>query len=264
MTKKMISGAAVCVSGSGNDGGGAEKTAADRKAEVPAGGVVSESAGVSDQLTEELKAMVPDRDYSEFTVGFCGMTLNNEYHIIVANAVQQSCKALGMKVEIQAGSQHQSVEEQLTIIENYISQGVDGIILVPAASEGLVSALQECKNADIPVINLDTKLDDATIETLGEEIPFYGTDNYKGGQLVGRDGVAELYPDGCKTAILRGGSGSDQRMTTDTTAFLDKAGGRSWKSWRSSTRTWETDKGYTAIQNAIQANPDLEVIYCEN
>ena len=27
---------------------------------------------------------------------------------------------------------------------------------------------------------------------------------------------------------------------------------------------WETDKGYTAIQNAIQANPDLEVIYCEN
>ena len=260
MTKKMIS-ALLCVSlaaamtaGCGKDSGGQESGSSG-------GGVVSESAGVSDQLTEELKAMVPDQDYSEFTVGFCGMTLNNEYHIIVANAVQQSCKALGMKVEIQAGSQHQSVEEQLTIIENYISQGVDGIILVPAASEGLVSALQECKNADIPVINLDTKLDDATIETLGEEIPFYGTDNYKGGQLVGEE-VAELYPDGCKTAILRGVQGQtndDDRYN----GFLDKAGDVV-EIVAEQHADWETDKGYTAIQNAIQANPDLEVIYCEN
>lgn len=27
---------------------------------------------------------------------------------------------------------------------------------------------------------------------------------------------------------------------------------------------WETDQGYTAIQNIIQANKDLQVIYCEN
>src|SRR5699024_4035254 len=121
--------------------------------------------------------------------------------------------------------------------------------------------LQECKNADIPVINLDTKLDDATIETLGEEIPFYGTDNYKGGQLVGEE-VAELYPDGCKTAILRGVQGQtndDDRYN----GFLDKAGDVV-EIVAEQHADWETDKGYTAIQNAIQANPDLEVIYCEN
>ena len=185
-------------------------------------GAVNEDAEASDALTEELKAMVPDQDYSDFTVGFCGMTLNNEYHIIVANAVQQSCKALGINVEIQAGSEHASVEEQLTIIENYISQGVDGIILVPAASEGLISALQACQEADIPVINLDTQLDKNTLDTLGETIPFYGTDNYVGGQMVGEE-VAELYPDGCKTAILRGVQG----QTNDDDRYncsLDKAG----------------------------------------
>ena len=64
MTKKMIS-ALLCVSlaaamtaGCGKDSGGQESGSSG-------GGVlVSESAGVSDQLTEELKAMVPDRDYS--------------------------------------------------------------------------------------------------------------------------------------------------------------------------------------------------------
>nr|WP_106790523.1 sugar ABC transporter substrate-binding protein [Massilistercora timonensis] len=224
-------------------------------------GTVNEDAEASDALTEELKAMVPDQDYSDFTVGFCGMTLNNEYHIIVANAVQQSCKALGINVEIQAGSEHASVEEQLTIIENYISQGVDGIILVPAASEGLISALQACQEADIPVINLDTQLDKNTLDTLGETIPFYGTDNYVGGQMVGEE-VAELYPDGCKTAILRGVQGQtndDDRYN----GFLDKAGDVV-DLVAEQHANWETDEGYTAVQNIIQANPDLEVVYCEN
>ncbi len=261
MKKKIISallctaliGTMIAGCGSGNGGGSGTSDNAN--------GVVDETAAVSEKLVEELKAAVPDQDYSDFTVGFCGMTLNNEYHIIVANAVQQSCKALGMKVEIQAGSEHQSVEEQLTIIENYISQGVDGIILVPAASEGLISALQECKDAGIPVINLDTKLDDNTIETLGEEIPFYGTDNYVGGQMVGEK-VAEMYPDGCKTAILRGVQGQtndDDRYN----GFLDKAGDVV-DLVAEQHANWETNLGYTTVQNIIQANPDLQVIYCEN
>ena len=148
MKKKLVS-TLLCVAmlgtmiaGCGSDGSKADSNSSDAA-------VVDESSEVSDKLAEEIKAQVPDKEYSEYTIGFCGMTLNNEYHIIVANSVAQSGKALGMKVEIQAGAEHQSVEEQLTIIENFVSQGVDGIILVPAASEGLISALQECKDAGI-------------------------------------------------------------------------------------------------------------------
>lgn len=246
----MVATMAVgCGSGAKNSGSSNNDKVADATTEV------------SDALVEEMKSMVPDGDYSKYTIGFCGMTLNNEYHIIVANAVQQACNALGIKCEIQAGSQHASVEEQLTIIENYVSQGVDGIILVPAASEGLISALQECESANIPVINLDTKLDDSTLKTLGKDIPFYGTDNYVGGQLVGEE-VAQMYPDGCKTAILRGVQGQtndDDRYN----GFLDKAGDVV-DLVAEQHANWETDQGYTAIQNIIQANKDLQVIYCEN
>ncbi|MEA4854487.1 MAG: sugar ABC transporter substrate-binding protein [Christensenella sp.] len=239
-----------------------ESAAKESAAETTGGTETKDAAveGVSAALVEEIKSKVPDKDYSGYTIGFCGMTLNNEYHIMVANAVSQACKALGMNVEIQAGSQHQSVAEQLTIIENYISQGVDGIILVPAASDGLISALQECQKANIPVINLDTQLDDNTLTTLGTEIPFYGTDNYVGGQLVGEK-VAEMYPNGCKVAILRGVQG----QTNDEDrykGFLDKAGKVDLVAEQHA--DWETDKGYTAVQNIIQSNPDLEVVYCEN
>lgn len=215
---------------------------------------------VSQELIDEITSQIPDADYSDKTIGFVGMTLNNEYHIILANAVQKSAQAAGIDVKIQAGSEHASVEEQLDIIENYIEEGVDGIILVPASSEGLIAALQEAKKAGIPVINLDTKLSDETLETLGQDIPFYGTDNYKGGQLTG-ELFAETYPDGAKVAILRGVEGQtndDDRYN----GFLDKAGNVTLVAEQHA--NWETDEAYTAVQNIINANPDLEAIYAEN
>lgn len=229
-------------------------------AEDVAEDVADAAEGAVNDLAEEIKAAVPEGDYSGKTIGFCGMTLNNEYHIILANAVKKAGEALGMKVEVQAGAVHQSVDEQLKIIENFINTQVDGIILVPAASQGLISALQECKDANIPVINLDTQLDQATRDALEMNIPFYGTDNYVGGQLVG-EMVADMYPDGCKVAILRGVQGQtndDDRYN----GFLDKAGNVDLVFEQHA--DWETDKGYTAIQNCLQSNDDLEVIYCEN
>ncbi|MDO4478398.1 MAG: sugar ABC transporter substrate-binding protein [Lachnospiraceae bacterium] len=222
---------------------------------------VVETTSDSSDLATEIAAAIPEGDYSQFTVGFCGMTLNNEYHIIVANAVKKSCEAIGMGVEVQAGAEHASVEEQLVIIENYIAEGVDGIILVPASSQGLISALMDCEAAGIPVINLDTQLDEATRGALESEIPFYGTDNYVGGSMVG-ELFAEKYPDGAKVAILRGVSGQtndDDRYN----GFLSTAGD-GVEIVAEQHCDWETDKAYTCITNVLNANPDLEVIYCEN
>lgn len=215
---------------------------------------------VSEELVKEIKSQIPDADYGDKTIGFVGMTLNNEYHIILANSVKKSAEAAGINVKIQAGSEHASTEEQLKIIENYIQEGVDGIILVPASSEGLTSALQEAKKANIPVINLDTKLSEKTLKDLDETIPFYGTDNYKGGQKTG-EFFAEQYPDGAKIAVLRGVEGQtndDDRYN----GFLDKAGNVTIVGEQHA--NWETDKAYTAVQNIIHANPDLEAVYAEN
>ena len=221
---------------------------------------VNTPAKNAEEFAKQIKDSVPEGDYSKLTIGFCGMTLNNEYHIILANAVKTACENLGLKVEIQAGAEHASVDEQLTIIENFISQGVNGIILVPAASQGLISALQDCKDAGIPVINLDTQLDKTTLSTLGEEIPFYGTDNYVGGQMVG-EFFKEMYPDGGKVAILRGVQG----QTNDEDrykGFLNTAGNIDLVFEQHA--NWETDQAYTAIQNCLTSNKDLAAIYCEN
>lgn len=208
-----------------------------------------------------LAEAAPVKDVKDLYLGFVGMTLNNEFHIVLANAAQKEADKLGVKIEVQAGATHASSDTQLAIVENYISQGVDGILLVPSSSEGLVAAIQACAEANIPIINLDTKLTDDVLAEAGMDIPFFGTNNYNGAKLAGEWVVANM-PQGVVTAILTGIDG--QTNAADRyNGFIDAAGDHI-KLVATQTANWEVDQGYTAAQNIIQANPDLQLIVCGN
>ena len=210
-------------------------------------------------LAEEQSTEYPD--YSDMFIGFVGMTLNNEFHIVLANAAQQEAEKYGIQIEVQAGATHASSATQLAIVENYISQGVDGILLVPSSSEGLVAAIQACAEANIPIVNLDTKLTADVLAEAGMDIPYFGTNNYNGAKLAGEWVVANM-PEGVVTAILTGIDG--QTNAADRyNGFVDAAGDHI-KLVATQTANWEVDQGYTAAQNIIQANPDLQLIVCGN
>ena len=202
-------------------------------------------------------------DYSDKVIGFCGMTMNNEYHIVVANAAKAEADAKGVQILIQAGSEHASVEEQIAILENYISQEVDGIILVPTSSDGLYNPLKECKELGIPVIVLDTDVSEQIQEDLEWDLPYYGTNNFDGAKLAG-EWVAENYPEGTKTAILKGVEGQTNAVDRYE-GFLEGVGGAEYLDIvAEQTANWEVDQAHTAVENILTANPDLELIFCCN
>lgn len=197
----------------------------------------------------------------EVFIGFVGMTLNNEFHVILANAAKQRGEELGVRVEVQAGATHASSDTQLAIVETYIAAGADGILLVPSSSEGLLAAIQACAEAKIPIINLDTQLTDEVLAEAGMDIPFYGTDNYQGAKLAG-EWVVENLPEGIVTAILTGIEGHTNAADRFN-GFVDAAGSHI-KLVATQTANWEVDQGYTAAQNIIMGNPDLQLIVCGN
>jgi len=216
---------------------------------------------LSVSLSSVLASGSQEVDNDAKTIGFVGMTMNNEYHITLANGAVVEGKKLGVKVEVQAGDQHSSAAQQLTIIENMIANGVDGILLVPSSSDGLESALKQCKEANIPVINLDTKLTQKVIDDVGIAVPFYGTNNYQGAKMAG-EYVANHFPKGTKTAILKGIEG--QTNAADRyNGFIDGAK-NTIKVVAEQTANWEVDQGYTVTQNIISSNPDVELFFCSN
>lgn len=69
-------------------------------------------------------------------------------------------------------------EQQIQVVEGFISQGVDGIVLAPLDDRALVRPVEEARQAGIPTVIIDSALHSDEI------VSFVATDNYRGGELA--------------------------------------------------------------------------------
>jgi ribose transport system substrate-binding protein len=97
-------------------------------------------------------------------------------------------------------------EQQIQVVEGFISQGVNGIVLAPLDNKALVRPVEEAKKAGIPTTIIDSGLDSDQI------VSFAATDNRKGGNLAA-ERLGELLGGKGKVIMLRYLEGS--ASTTD-------------------------------------------------
>lgn len=104
----------------------------------------------------------------------------------------------GMKVDIiwKAPLREQDREEQTQVVEGFISQRVDGIVLAPTDSRALVRPVEEAGSAGIPTVVVDSALDSQKI------VSFVASDNFQGGVLAA-DEIGRLLNGKGKVALLR-------------------------------------------------------------
>lgn len=69
-------------------------------------------------------------------------------------------------------------EQQIQVVEGFLSQGVNGVVLAPLDASALVRPVQEAKQAGIPTVIIDSALASEDI------VSFVSTDNEKGGALA--------------------------------------------------------------------------------
>ena len=97
-------------------------------------------------------------------------------------------------------------EQQIQVVEGFISQGVNGIVLAPLDSKALIRPVEEAKKAGIPTAIIDSALESDQITS------FAATDNKKGGNLAA-ERLGELLGGKGKVIMLRYLEGS--ASTTD-------------------------------------------------
>jgi ribose transport system substrate-binding protein len=105
-------------------------------------------------------------------------------------------------------------EQQVQVVEGFLSQGVDGIVLAPLDDRALVRPVLEARRAGIPTVIFDSDL------ASDEIVSFVATDNYKGGQLAG-DRMGQLLGNKGKVLLLRYQEGSAS-TTARENGFLDR------------------------------------------
>ena len=95
-------------------------------------------------------------------------------------------------------------EQQVSLVQNFITSGVDAIVLAPLDENALLAPVRQAMKANIPVVIIDSGL----AGTAGEDfISFVATDNLKGGSLAGHH-LAKLLPNGGRVLLLRYAEGS--------------------------------------------------------
>jgi ribose transport system substrate-binding protein len=72
-------------------------------------------------------------------------------------------------------------EQQVEVVEGFISQGVSGLVLAPLDSSALLRPVEEAKSAGIPTVIFDSALADTS-----KQVSYVSTDNGRGGHLAGK------------------------------------------------------------------------------
>ena len=117
---------------------------------------------------------------------------------------ERAAKELG-NVEIlwKAPTRGDDPNEQINIVQNFITLGVDGICLAPIDSRSLVDVVRSAKSAGIPTVIIDSGLEDPSAT-----VSFVATDNKNGGSLAARELGKRLNGQG-NVILLRYNPGSE-------------------------------------------------------
>lgn len=116
---------------------------------------------------------------------------------------EKEANAAGKNVEVtwDAPTKDGDRDAQITLVQNYVNQHVDGIILCPIDDKALVAPVELAKRAGIPVVIGDSALASPDIAS------FVRTDSFKGGQMAG-DELARVLGDKGNVILLRFNAGS--------------------------------------------------------
>jgi ribose transport system permease protein len=198
------------------------------------------------------------------TVAFVPKALNSPFWADMERAARAEADALGVRLIALAAERETDVERQYQIIENLIQQRVDAILLSPSGSKELVPAIRKANDAQIPVLVVDTRIDQEAAESVGAHtLTYIGSDNFEGGAVAGRYLATVLEGRG-QVAIIEGISGHE---TADQRRLGFEAGIEAFPGVRvvaSQTANWERARAYTVAENLLQAHPELDGIFAAN
>jgi ribose transport system substrate-binding protein len=195
------------------------------------------------------------------TVALVLKTLNHPYFVDMRRGAQEAADRLGVTLQVQAAEREIDVEKQMQIVENLIQTGIQALAITPSGSREIVSALVKARDAKVPIIVVDTRVDAKAAADAGVRTEtFVGSDNYDGGRIAG-DYLVKATGGKAHVAILEGIPGhetGDSRLR----GFRDAVKGAPGVAIvASQPANWERDQGFNVFQNMLQAHPDIDALF---
>lgn len=202
-------------------------------------------------------------------IGLITKTETNPFFVKMKEGAQQAAQAKGARLLTGAGKTDGDNAGQVTALENMVNAGAKTILITPSDSKAILPAIQKARAKGVQVIALDSPTDPVD----GTDALF-ATDNYKAGVVIGEYAKAAFAGKPVKIATLDlfpGHPVGAQRHNGFLKGFgLTAPDAKSSELGKAPEVVCMADsygdqaKGQTAMENCLQKNPDINLVYTIN
>lgn len=199
-----------------------------------------------------------NRGRQETTIALVTKAMDSEFWLTVADGARAAAAARkDVRLTVGAPDREINVDQQVSILEDQVRRGVKAIVVAPAGSAQVMSALELAGQRGIPVILIDTDAPYAG------KVTYIGTDNRKGGELAARCLIDRLGGQGDVALIsgVPGNESQDQRAQGFVDAIARISG---MKLVARQPANSERSLGLTVMENILTAHPQVKGVFCTN
>lgn len=239
-------------------------------------------------MTVSFCPMIVSAKEESFSIGFALRTANGSYYAAIGDIVNKKCEELGWECTVLDAND--DTTKELENMETLVASDVDLIFLDCVDPSAATASQQVAFDAEIPVINLDSGVDDMSMQ-----VTTVYSDNEQNGFQVGKFYAGTLKEDDEISAVLLSGNtgsiaGTQRRDGMFAGIIMQRTGCTEEEAWKAAEEmeasivssgkavnekakfeitgqgwgNWTIDEGLVAAEDLITANPDVNLVMAEN
>ncbi|MGW9636048.1 ABC transporter permease/substrate-binding protein [Nocardiopsis alba] len=216
---------------------------------------LSLAAAVTALVVGALSFLVPNSSSDGPRVGMSLSTLNNPFFLQMRDGAQEEADEAGVNLIVTDAQDDAS--QQADQIQNFISTGVDAMVLNPVDSDASGPPVRGANNADIPVIAADRGVEGAEVETL------VASDNVEGGREAARVMADALGEEG-RIVVLQGTPGTSASRERGSGFAEGIAEFPDIEVVSQQPADFDRSRGLDVMTNMLQSNGDVDGVFAEN
>ncbi len=212
----------------------------------------TEAATTTAKAQSDAEAKPGDKKY---VVGLAMNTQTNPFFVDVKDGVQKAADELGVELYITDAQDDPTI--QMKDIENLITKKPDCIIIDTCDSDAIVSSIEACNEAGIPVLTMDREASG------GDVVSHIGYDAIKSGKLAGQYLVDTLGGKG-NIVEIQGIMGTNVAQNRSKGFNEVISQNPDMKIVACQVADFDRSKGMNVMENILQANDHIDGLYAAN
>jgi ribose transport system substrate-binding protein len=192
-------------------------------------------------------------DDDTVTIGLAVANQQADFFNQIRQAVE--AEADGQDVEVIVADAKGDSDTQVSQIQDFITQGVDAIIYIPAGATAATVPMRAADDAGIPVVTVDRNPEGAPGDT------FIATDSVAAAEALGDYVIEQTGGEGA-VGVIQGQVGTTPEIDRDAgfTTALESSPGLTEVARQASSQ-WAQDEGFDIATDMLQAHPEITVLF---